>query len=246
MAKKNLILIGKLDSRDTFTIASSIVLIVLTFVLWMGDPAYTSKFTIEDGIVENLSALFYLLSFIFCTYRLVLKPKTGYRKFLLLWAVLSFVFLGEETSWFQRFLDIPTPEYIQDVNEQGELNIHNLTWFVSKDGLLKAIKEGDNILGAFLNADNLFRMGFFAYFFVIPMLVYSKKLPIIEYKLNYPTPSPVLFISIWTTILLSLIPFLLSSGLRRVNIVAETREMTFAAFIFIYAFTHLKCRARHV
>ena len=65
MAKKILILIGKLDSRDTFTIASSIVLIVLTFVLWMGDPAYMIKITREDGIVENLSALFYLLSFIF-------------------------------------------------------------------------------------------------------------------------------------------------------------------------------------
>lgn len=238
------LMVSKLKSRDILALASSIILIIVTLILWAGDLNYTREITKEDGIVENLSALFYLLSFVFCTYCLVFKSKKGYRKFLFLWAVLSLVFLGEETSWFQRFLDIPTPEYIRDVNDQGELNIHNLNWFVSKDGLFRAMREGDNILGAFLNSNNLFRMGFFTYFFIIPILVYSKKFPIIEYKLNYPTPSLVLFISIWTTILLALILFLFSSGVSRVVVLAETREMTFAAFIFIYTFTHLDYGAR--
>ena len=230
---------GKLKSRDAFTIASAGFLIVLTFVVWLGDFNFMYKITSEDGLVENLTALFFLLASGSCVYLLIFKPRTNYKAFLILWALLSFVFLGEETSWFQRVLDIPTPEAIEAVNEQGELNIHNLRWFVGEHGLAEALKERDQILGAVFNSDNIFRMGFFTYFFLIPMLVYIKKFPWIEEKLNYPTPNLVFFASLWLTILLAVIPYVYSSGERQVILLAETREMTFAAFIFIYSVTHL-------
>ena len=236
---KNVWVRNKLNSRDAFTIASSGLLIGVTIIIWAGDFSYMREVTKEDGLVENLTALFFLFTCGSCVYRLIFKPRTQYRAFLFLWALLSFVFLGEETSWFQRVLNISTPEYVQSINEQDELNIHNLTWFKGEYGLAEALKEGDHILGAVFNSDNMFRIGYFTYFFFIPMLVYSKRFPWIEEKLNYPTPSLLFFASLWLTILLALILYVYSSGDRRDILLAETREMTFAAFIFVYSITHL-------
>jgi hypothetical protein len=52
---------------------------------------------------------------------------------LLALAVLCLFAAGEEISWGQRLLGYGTPEGIRSVNEQGELNVHNLagveSWF---------------------------------------------------------------------------------------------------------------------
>ena len=42
-------------------------------------------------------------------------------------AVASFVVAGEEISWGQRILGLQTPEVLENINHQGETNIHNIT-----------------------------------------------------------------------------------------------------------------------
>src|SRR5690606_27651640 len=32
----------------------------------------------------------------------------------------------EEVSWFQRLADVPTPDWLVDLNHQHELNLHNV------------------------------------------------------------------------------------------------------------------------
>lgn len=88
----------------------------------------------EDGIVENFSAACWLLSsiislLIYLTDRRgndfgVLRLKRNV--FFLLLSVLFFFGFGEEISWGQRLLELETPEPIKAMNEQSELNVHNL------------------------------------------------------------------------------------------------------------------------
>ena len=51
-------------------------------------------------------------------------------------AALFFFITGEEISWGQRILGFGTPEFIGEDNQQGEFNIHNLSFIHAyKDGL---------------------------------------------------------------------------------------------------------------
>lgn len=43
-----------------------------------------------------------------------------------LFMLICFVALGEETSWGQHYLRYSTPETLRDLNAQNEVNIHNL------------------------------------------------------------------------------------------------------------------------
>ncbi len=78
----------------------------------------------EDGPVEYLTALFYLVA---CGLflRAAGNPSTravwywGY-------ALLFFLVAGEEVSWGQRLLGVATPEGLGQINVQGELNLHNV------------------------------------------------------------------------------------------------------------------------
>jgi MFS family permease len=98
-------------------------------VLFLVDPVGFSTLGSEDQPIELLSALFYFISFGLFVYTMVLLSKQwNHRKlYLLLAAVFAFGFfiMGmEEISWFQRVLNIETPDTFKD-NRQKELNLHN-------------------------------------------------------------------------------------------------------------------------
>lgn len=86
----------------------------------------------EDGPVESLTALSYLLAS-----ALFLRAAAAVR-FRNLWAwgyaLLFFLVAGEEVSWGQRLWDLPTPEELRALNVQGELNLHNL------DGVSQSVR----------------------------------------------------------------------------------------------------------
>ena len=42
-------------------------------------------------------------------------------------AIASLIVAGEEISWGQRVLGLQTPDVLEDVNHQGETNIHNIS-----------------------------------------------------------------------------------------------------------------------
>lgn len=94
------------------------------------NPEYfATVYTVEDGLLENITVLFLLAGCFVCWRRsLVLrfeKPKLFVWMCFLLGA-LFFFGAGEEISWGQRIFDVETPEFFQEHNIQNETNIHNL------------------------------------------------------------------------------------------------------------------------
>tara|TARA_B110000208_G_C11617045_1_gene375775 strand:+ start:66 stop:788 length:723 start_codon:yes stop_codon:yes gene_type:complete len=129
-------------------------------------------FSREDNLAEYLSALFLLLSsflFLKSLISLILQKKNSNKWIMILLsftAIILFLAAGEEISWGQRIFDIPTPEYLLKINDQNELNFHNinkrffdrildrLTIIFVIVGSIYFLKNKNKILG--LKAPNLY------------------------------------------------------------------------------------------
>jgi hypothetical protein len=102
--------------------------------LWLlADPAGLSAMVREDGVVEWASAV---LAFVAAALygaaalrraRLVhVRVWSGTTVALILAAGACLLLGLEEISWFQRVLDVESPEFMVNRNGQQELNLHNL------------------------------------------------------------------------------------------------------------------------
>ncbi|HST82515.1 MAG TPA: hypothetical protein VLL08_12335 [Kineosporiaceae bacterium] len=67
---------------------------------------------------------------------------------LLLAALGSLVLSGEEISWGQRVFGLVTPEGIADVNQQAEMNIHNISIGIPSESLFKLFSFAMGLAGA--------------------------------------------------------------------------------------------------
>ncbi|MBT8272816.1 MAG: hypothetical protein KJO77_03350 [Bacteroidia bacterium] len=218
-----------MDRNQKIFLGAFIFGIFSVLFIWFGEPAFVSRITREDGEVENLTAVFYLIAFILCLLSFV-KDRKFY--LALIWVFLCFVFLGEETSWFQRLFKYSVPT-IEEMNAQDEFNIHNLDVF-----------QGGGILGdsfsfsSLLKSQNLFRLGFFGYFLILPLLNLIPKIKNILKKIRYVSPDKRFIICL-------LIVFVLSFALapyvepKVKSALAETREMLYSFFIFIYVLSYI-------
>ncbi len=108
--------------------------IVALFVIWAQvSPTTLGRQSYEDGLVEILTAVFLGLSclgFILGARRSeFLKSRDGKWQyfFIIAWAALMFLFMGEEASWGQWYFHFDTPEAVRNLNAQNEFNLHNLT-----------------------------------------------------------------------------------------------------------------------
>jgi hypothetical protein len=121
--------------RDPYVLAvSAISLVVLSlFVIWrLQYTASLSVWAIEDGPIENATAILYFAAAV--VFGLIAfrkddsadNPMKFRRGFLLLWAAACFVMAGEEISWGQRILNFETPASLAAVNYHQETNFHNL------------------------------------------------------------------------------------------------------------------------
>ena len=119
---------------------------------------------IEDGVVEYVGALFFLLaSLTFFALYFGKNGRPSSRNIFYLLLGLGFLFVClEEISWGQRILGFSTPESIRQTNAQGEFNIHNLKVFHGKT----ETGERKSFWGLLLNADRLFSM--FWFFVLLP------------------------------------------------------------------------------
>ena len=72
----------------------------------------------------------------------------------------------EEISWGQRLFGVRTPEFLERINVQGELNVHNIAVFnrFTHDG---QEKEGVKLL---LNMERLFTVFCLAYGVIVPLM----------------------------------------------------------------------------
>lgn len=81
----------------------------------------------EDSLVENLTAVYFLLGglLLFAT---ALVEQDTFRRRVYTLGYLAFLFAaGEEISWGQRIFDFPTPQILREINAQGEFTLHNIS-----------------------------------------------------------------------------------------------------------------------
>lgn len=112
----------------------------------------------EDGVVEYLSALLFLLSSILAVF-LLFKYRMPLRHRIIL-ACLSFclfVFFGEEISWGQRIFGLETIEAFRGLNVQNENNLHNLFGYLFPSLFLLAVIAYGVVLPFAANASRIFQ-----------------------------------------------------------------------------------------
>jgi len=117
------------------------VVLFVVFVAWVQtSPATLGPYTVEDGPVENITALSFFIGgvgFLIAAARSRYLGARGSRwayVMMIAWAAIAFVCCGEEISWGQRILDFGTPEQLKAANAQEEFTFHNLHAFASVGG----------------------------------------------------------------------------------------------------------------
>lgn len=107
-------------------------LIVVLSILLIYHTSYYDHLSKEDHLAEYLSAFFLLLSSLFFARSIYLNSRIQAEKNFGLVGIFSFISIilflaaGEEISWGQRIFDIKTPQYLLEINDQDELNFHNI------------------------------------------------------------------------------------------------------------------------
>lgn len=160
-------------------------------ILFFQNPEQRINYTQEDGIIENLSAIFFLLAsivFLFLFFKSRTEDKIYFLKrnrnyFFLLLGLLLFFCFGEEISWGQRIFNIMVPDQWKAINTQQELNFHNLYIFQGNvDGNIK--KTG---IALWITAPRIFLLIWFFYCLMIPIAIkFSPKLRLFSRKIYFP------------------------------------------------------------
>lgn len=133
-------------------------------------PGLSTTLGREDGIIESLTALFFGIAALQMGY-LFFSTKSRERKYIfhfkrnifyLLLGIIFFVFMGEEISWGQRIFGWHTPDWIKTINNQEEINFHNIRAIeasVDKQGLAR-----------WLTAGRVFTLFWLLYCLLIPLM----------------------------------------------------------------------------
>lgn len=163
----------KLGSHSV-PLAFLLILILSYLMLLFLDEPTIASLAAEDGVIEWAGALGFLATaLLFLVKFWKDKPgndlvlfKTKKNLFYLLFGMLFLFGFGEEISWGQRVLALETPQALQTINTQGEINIHNLRIFhgVNAEG------ERKSFVGLLLNADRLFSLFWLTFYVLIPVL----------------------------------------------------------------------------
>jgi hypothetical protein len=226
--------------KDMIFWMTGLLSVAICLVVWLGDQRFMRAFTEEDGVTESLSAIFYFLGLAVCIWHLLRKRRHN-KVWVVIWAFLCLVFLGEETSWFQRIIGYSTPEFLEHLSAQEELNIHNLR-FLQGGKWLEGLSSGRFDLKMLLGSQNLFRIGFACYFLLIPLLLYWGRPRVFRVflieRIRYPVPKAGFVISLWTALSLSFFLAFHCTEPAKASL-AETREMLYALFILLYLITHV-------
>jgi len=82
----------------------------------------------ENGFIENLQAIFVLISIILLIkLKIKLKELNFIHLFIIIKIFALIYYLGEEISWGQHFFKWDSPIFFQEINNQKETNLHNIS-----------------------------------------------------------------------------------------------------------------------
>lgn len=113
-------------------LAYSFLLIIFGLGIYFANTDLTyfdEVYTVEDGFVENGSAIFLFISSMLLLYRFFIlfkHKKTLWKIGILAMSLVFFFGAGEEISWGQRIFNIESSEYFLQNNAQQETNLHNM------------------------------------------------------------------------------------------------------------------------
>ncbi|WP_335636778.1 hypothetical protein [Maribacter arcticus] len=110
-----------------YSAVCGIVITVFIVFILVYDVKSFSKFSLEDGWVEYLSALLSFLSsviLLFTFFKIKKIDNSRVKWSIFLMSVILFILAMEEISWFQRILEFNLPE-LMNGNSQNEMNLHN-------------------------------------------------------------------------------------------------------------------------
>ena len=108
------------------------MIVALLVLLMEAMPLELGRLSAEDGPVEDLTAASFVIAtvgFAVAAWRAPMLYNTGRvwtPAMTICWALLMFVCFGEEISWGQRVFDVATPQYLERVNDQQEINVHDI------------------------------------------------------------------------------------------------------------------------
>ncbi len=217
-----------------------ILIIVSNILILTQDSSKALTMVKEDGLIEYLEAILYLLSAIILFYLFVKSKsnkriyflKTKYNYFYLFFGIFLFLCFGEEISWGQRILNIRSPDFFLEHNAQEETNIHNLFIWETYD------ENGNPMKGLrhFISYYALYSYVWFLFFFLVPLVSYlSKKMRNIFNSIKLPV------IPLFTGALFVL-NYIVVGYIEKINIieyriVGEVKEFNFAFLFFITSYS---------
>lgn len=138
----------------------------------ISEELFMSYFTVEDGLVETLTAVFLLTAGFMMAWRAfsLRSGKSAWFIITSLFIALLFVFVGgEELSWGQRIFEVESSEFFKENNSQAETNLHNL--------VVGDVKLNKLIFGKILTA------GLFIYTLLFPL--FYRRSEIFRKWINY-------------------------------------------------------------
>jgi len=101
------------------------ILLIFFIVLYQHDYRAYLELLAEDGIVENIQFFFLLLTALLSLWT-IRRRFNIYHWFYPALALCCIFFALEEISWGQRIFDMDTSNWFMIMNEQNEINIHNV------------------------------------------------------------------------------------------------------------------------
>ena len=157
----------------------------VTFAIFLADSNpdnFRHVFTVEDGFIEWCTVLVLLWAMTVCARRVWILRHVRSPLFLGVTALLGLFCLfgaGEEISWGQRLLGLETPEYLREINSQGEIGLHNIV--VEIDG--EPVKINKLVFGTGL------AIAMALYLFVVTPLYRTKpQISRLLHKIGAPMP----------------------------------------------------------
>ncbi|MEJ2756619.1 MAG: hypothetical protein P8104_12530, partial [Gammaproteobacteria bacterium] len=120
---------GATRTEQLVWIYGLIVFVLGIFLAIFNTPYFDNTYTLEDGLLEWLSAFALGTTSFVCVQRLILHRNAYTLQQHLIIGLTALLFLfgaGEEISWGQRLLGITSPDFFEMNNIQGETNLHNL------------------------------------------------------------------------------------------------------------------------
>lgn len=180
--------------------------------LWIGGVPLALELGIEDGPIETASALLWAAGIACCA---IAIRRRAFLPYNWLWLAVCFASLGEETSWFQRYLGYSVP-VVEQVSKQSEFNVHNLELFPGASSQI------------------LYILGLLGWFLAIPLALKLRPIRAVAARIRFPDPTIIFAASMWVAIAFSYLPVPDTQPVA--HAVRETREMMYAFFVLVYVF----------